>query len=257
MTSGEMLTHLYAMDPTGGWNEGMRQITGALLARAGAVNGPMLELGCGGGAQAAYLARAFALQPVYALDILPAAVTTAHERFADTITALQGDVNALPFGDATLRLIVGGDVIDQNGVDAVVALAEMHRVLRSDGWLLLRVSAHRWLTGPHDRAFNTARRYGRGEFAGLLAYAGFAVEWLTFANALLSPPLVMMRLLQRWGVLQWSAESYASDTANQAFRTMLELEAAWLRRRNLPFGVSLYALARKRTYGNERPAAQP
>jgi hypothetical protein len=146
-------------------------------------------------------------------------------------------------------------VLDQMGVDIVTALGELRRLLYADGRLLLRVSAHSWLTGPHDRAFNTAHRYGAGELGDVLAYAGFAVERMTFANALLAPPLVAARLLQRWGFLPLAAEAYDDATFNRLFQAALKQEAAWLYDRNLPFGISLYALARKRSYGNERGGA--
>jgi SAM-dependent methyltransferase len=252
-SNGEFLPHLYAMDHTGGWNAGMRQITAALLDGIGAVEGPVLELGCGGGAQAALLARRFAPQPIYALDIMPAAVAAAHEHLGAAVGVMQSDVHALPFADTALGLVVGMDVLDQIGVDIVAALGELRRVLRDDGRLLLRVSAYDWLTGPHDRAFNTAHRYGGRELTAVLTYAGFAVERLTFANTLLAPPLAAVRLLQRFGVLPFAAETYDSPTANRLFGVALAWEAAWLRRRNLGYGISLYALARRQRY--ERPVA--
>ena len=257
MTSnGEFLPHLYAMDHTGGWNAGMRQVTAALLDSIGAVDGPVLELGCGGGAQAELLARRFAPQSIFALDIMPAAVAAAHQHLSAAVGVMQSDVHALPFADAALGLIVGMDVLDQIGVDIVAALGELRRVLRDDGRLLLRVSAYDWLTGPHDHAFNTAHRYGAGELRNVLAYAGFTVERMTFANTLLAPPLVAVRLLQRWGVLPLAQASYDDPAANRLFHAALQREAVWLRRGNLPFGISLYALARRRGYGNEQPAGQ-
>lgn len=243
------------MDQAGGWNVGMRRITAALLDGITTAPGPVLELGCGGGAQAGFLARRFAPQPVYALDIMPAAVAAAQTHLRGQAGVMQGDVHALPFPAATLGLIVGVDVLDQVGVDIVAALGELRRVLRDDGRLLLRVSAYNWLLGPHDRAFNTAHRYGAGELRRVLAYAGFAVSRMTFANTLLAPPLIGVRLAQRFGLLELSADSYDSPAANRLFQTALEREADWLRGSDLPFGISLYALARRRSYGREPQAA--
>ncbi len=255
-SSGGLLPQLYAMDHTGGWNEGMRRVTAAILDQVDVLHGPVLELGCGGGAQAAHLAQRFAPQPVFALDIMPAAVAAAQQRIGDQVGVLQSDVHALPFNDAALGLILGADVLDQIGVDIVAALGELRRVLRPDGWLLLRVSAYGWLTGPHDHAFNTAHRYGRRELADVLAYAGFSIERMTFANALLAPPLVLVRLLQRWGLLRLTEASYDDPAANRLFLAALQQEAVWLRRHNFGFGISLYALARKGSNDNEQQAAQ-
>ena len=243
--NGNLLPQLYAMDQAGGWNQGMRQVTEVLLADVHELRGPVLELGCGGGALAAQLAQRFAPQPVFALDIMADAVAAAQARIGNLVGVTQTDVHALPFADATLGLVVGADVLDQIGVNIVAALGELRRVLLPDGWLLLRVSAYAWLTGPHDLAFNTAHRYGRREFADALTYAGFVVERLTFANTLLAPPLMIARLLQRWGLLPLAAEAYDDPAANRLFHAALQQEAVWLRHGNLPYGISLYALARK------------
>src|SRR2546427_3781696 len=41
------------------------------------------------------------------------------------------------------------------------ALREMRRVLKPGGLLLLRVPAHDWLRGEHDRLVHTRHRYSR------------------------------------------------------------------------------------------------
>jgi hypothetical protein len=169
--------------------------------------------------------------------------------------------------DATLSAVVALDVFDQNGVNIEAALSESRRVLRNGGKLILRVSAYPWLQGQHDAAFNTARRYYRQEMAALLAAHNFQIERLTHANTLLAPPVILMRLLQRWRVAVGSWQLalshprgpsgratrhplpavYHDSLANQIFAQALRLEAGWLATLDLPFGISLYAVAAKVT----------
>src|SRR5205814_1630673 len=78
-----------------------------------------------------------------------------------------------------------------------VALAVLERVLRPGGLFLLRVPAHDWLRGEHDRLVHTRHRYSRGEVSRKLADAGFGVERLTWANTVLFLPAVAKRLLER------------------------------------------------------------
>jgi hypothetical protein len=70
-------------------------------------------------------------------------------------------------------------------------------VLKPNGLLLLRVPAHDWLRGEHDRLVHTRHRYGRQEVDDKLRAAGFEVEQLSWANAVLFPAAAAKRLLER------------------------------------------------------------
>ncbi|MBK8051686.1 MAG: hypothetical protein IPK16_34130 [Anaerolineales bacterium] len=87
---------------------------------------------------------------------------------------------------------------------------------------MIRVSAYPWLEGPHDVAFNTARRYGRRELVTLLGQHGFEIERTTYANGLLGLPVMLVRLLQRWGVMDLAPGLYGATLTNSALR-----EADW------------------------------
>ena len=77
----------------------------------------------------------------------------------------------------------------------------------------------------------------------------------TRPEAIKKAPLVLVRLLQRWGLLRLTEASYDDPAANRLFLAALQQEAVWLRRHNFGFGISLYALARKGSNDNEQPAA--
>jgi SAM-dependent methyltransferase len=241
--SGALLPSLYAADAVGGWNRGMRAASHAVLADAALPSGPRLELGCGGGAFAAELAAAHAGK-VAGLDLRAAALTFARSRTA-AVDWVQGDLLHLPFSANTFALVVALDVVDQQGIDAGRALAQIQTLLRPGGLALLRVSAHAWLYGPHDVAFGTGRRYGRAEFVALMAQVGLTPVRVTYANSLLAPAVVGVRLLQRWGVLPFSQDLYDEGAVNRLLGWALYTEARWLRRRNLPWGASLFVVARK------------
>jgi SAM-dependent methyltransferase len=240
-----LLPVLYRLDLNGGWNVGMRAITGALLSQSGALSGRVLEVGCGSGVFAAEMQRDVAGVQVVAVDVQREAVVVA-QRLAAELSLAQADVQRLPVAAEMFMAAIALDVLDQFGVEPAVALAELHRALAHGALLLIRVSAYPWLEGPHDVAFNTARRYGRSELVALLGEHGFVIERTTYANMLLGPPVVMLRLLQRWGVIDLAPELYGATLASSALRFALALEARWLRRRNLPAGMSLYVVARRR-----------
>lgn len=241
---GNLLPQLYGADHEGGWTQGMRKVSHAILADAWLQDGPLLEVGCGSGVFARELAARHAGRSVTATDLRPTAmqVASAHRR---VLHLAQADLLTLPFDAGTFALAIALDVVDQHGLFLETALHELCRVLCRGGWLLVRVSAYPWLQGVHDLAFNTGRRYWRAEIVESCRRAGFAVARATYANTLLAPPIVLMRLLQRWGVLPYRPLVDADNLANRLAQWALAREARWLRRRNLPFGISLYVLAVK------------
>jgi SAM-dependent methyltransferase len=259
------LPALYELDQSNGWSIGMRAVTHALVADANPPPGPILELGCGAGVFNAELAQQRAgLGPVLGADLHPLALAYARKNVGDKVTRWQGDkmtrtnhpvtqspallqtdLHNLPVPDATLSALLALDVFDQKGVDIEAALAEGWRVLCAGGKLILRVSAYPWLQGRHDVAFNTGRRYDRQELAALLTDRRFRIDRLTHANTLLAPPVILLRLLQRWGLLAFSTQVPNSNFYNRLFATALRLEAGWLATLDLPAGISLFAVATK------------
>jgi hypothetical protein len=109
----------------------------------------------------------------------------------------------------------------------------------------MRVSAHPKLYGAHDLAFHTGQRYTRRQVRDALLHAGFSVQRLTYANTNLSLPVAAMRLAQRWGLLRWQPETYRQPVLHQIAAYLLRQEAKWLRHTDLPWGLSLCAVARK------------
>lgn len=245
--AGYLLPALYQTELTSGWNVGMRQVTHALLP-AVLPAGPILELGCGGGGLLRELAERLPQQSIQGIDRHPLALSSAQLHLAQVapqVQVTQADLHGLPFADNSFGLLLALDTFDQTGVDLARGLAESWRVLQPQGMLLLRVSAHAWLQGAHDVAFNTGRRYAIGELQRVLYTAGFAPLRITYANMLLAPPIVLLRLYQRLCATSLADELYSTAAANRLLALALGCEARWLRRVNLPFGVSLYAIARK------------
>lgn len=239
-----LLPLLYAFDQAHGWSRGMRTITHTLLAQHQHNPGAMLELGCGSGIFLQELSDCRPFQPCIGIDQSGIALSYAGRQLK-TRQLAQADLRQLPFADEAFGLIVALDVFDQRAVDLQQALQESRRILQPNGLLLLRVSAYPWLESAHDAAFNTGRRYQRQEVEEVLRRASFSVERVTYANTLLAPPIILQRFLQRWRLLPFSTNHEIAPTVNQGVEQALRWEAKLLHTLNLPFGISLYALARK------------
>ncbi|MFN8490719.1 MAG: class I SAM-dependent methyltransferase [Caldilineaceae bacterium] len=245
----DLLPVLYQTEQMQGWSAGMRAITLALLDHPATALGPILELGCGAGDLLAALANRHPTKPVFGADINPLALSYASRLLMRPPTLATADLQRLPFADASFGLVLALDAIDQKGVEPVAALCESWRVLQPQGCLLLRVSAHPWLESAHDAAFNTGRRFASAELTGMLRAVGFRPIRTTYANTLLAPAIVLMRLLQRWRVLPFHQDHYTAPMINRVLALSLQLEAHWLQTHNLEFGVSLCVLAQKSAPG--------
>ena len=116
------------------------------------------------------------------------------------------------------------------------ALRGLLNELRPGGRLLLLVPAHSFLYGGFDHAAGHVRRYDREPLRALLATAGFELEDVRHVNPV--------------GALGWLARirlSRGDDWPTTSFRTFDRLVPVLrhLDRLRLPFGLSLWAVARR------------
>lgn len=240
-----LLPLLYAMDQEYGWSQGMRTITHALLATAWPPHGPVLEVGCGAGSFLRELQGCHPHAVCVGIDRNGVALAYADQQPL-TLHLAQADLQQIPFADNHFGLLVALDAFDQRAVDLPQALRESWRLLQPNGLLLVRVSAHAWLHSAHDEAFNTGRRYQRHELLAALRASDFHLERVTYANSLLALPVIVQRFLQRWQLLPFANPHETPPFVNQQVARCLRWEARLLQQINLPFGISLYVLARKR-----------
>jgi SAM-dependent methyltransferase len=177
------------------------------------------------------------------VDLHPLAVQAS--RRVSTRVA-QASVQALPFPAETFDLVTSFEVLYHLAVtDDTAALREYARLLKPGGWLMVRVPAHNWLRGAHDRQVHTRHRYAAGELRQKLEAAGFCIQRLSPVGLWLLPAAMLRRWLQPHPAAQTDVVLPPAPI-NAALTWLLGLEGLWLRYLNLPGGLSLLALARKK-----------
>lgn len=239
------------------WFVGFRSFVQPLLdeARAGRSGLRVLDCGCGTGSNLVMLGRSgLAFGFDLSLRGLSFAKAAGHARVA------RATVEAIPFPDAAFDVVTSFDVIYALPEKTErAALAEMSRVLRPGGALLINVAAMPILRGSHSVLSEEVRRYTRGRLRSVVEGAGFDVVHLTYTNASLFPLMLAVRTVQRLGGLATPEHADAEITTpprpvNAVLAGLLKLEARALRRMNMPFGSSLLCLGRKKINVNGQPA---
>jgi SAM-dependent methyltransferase len=214
----------------------------ALLPGDAAVE--LLDAGCGTGG---LIRRSKSPHPTWrwtGVDLSPLACRFARERVGEGVEIVEGSVTALPMGDASRDGITSLDVI-YHVDDDVAALREFYRVLRPGGAVVINVPAHPWLWSYHDVATHARRRYSRGDLLGKLRTAGFVDVRATHWNTLFFPLVVVRRKFLPPPEDRSDVRLYPSPV-EAVFNLGMAAERQWLRvMKHLPFGSSLFAVARK------------
>ena len=230
------------------WFRGFRQYVRPALQRAagGRRDARILDCGCGTGSNVRMLGdygRAVGFD-----------LTGTGVRFARSHghRVAQASIGAIPFRSGTFDLVTSFDVF-QCLPDEVErsAIAEMARVLKPGGWLLLHVAALEILHGKHSVLSEEVRRYTPARLRAIVEQGGFTIDRLTFDHMTLLPMMLPVRIWHRLtasgGAVQAGEGEITVPPApvNAALTALVSLEALALRAVNMPIGSSLLCLARK------------
>ena len=159
-----------------------------LDALAGAPR-PILDAGCGTGGLLTLLRG----DNAYGLEWNAQAARRAATKSGHPV--VRGSVNEPPFATASFGAVVLADVLCHAAVDPARALADIHRVLRPGGRLIVNMPAFRALMSHHDARVHNARRLNARETRAMLESAGFRVLRLFYWNSLLLPVMIAHRKL--------------------------------------------------------------
>jgi SAM-dependent methyltransferase len=237
------------------WFKALRRTAEQILSRAlnGRRDWRILDCGAGTGRNLDWLS---AHGSAAGVELSPTglAVARAHHR-----RVAQATVTHLPIADASIDVVTSFDVLYcLPDADERAALAEMRRVLRPGGWLLVNVAALDLLRGSHSTLTMEVRRYTPERLRSRLQDAGFVVERLTYTNCLTFPMTLAVRSADRlFGRADTaSAQDLQVPLApiNAALDLLLRLEHLALRVTNLPIGSSLLCLARTSASSDQRAA---
>ena len=246
--SERLLHATYRAEQRHFWFRGFRGFVRTFLEEAtrGMAEPRMLDCGCGTGANLNLLAG---FGRPFGIDITEVGLRYAFEYGQPRVA--RASITTLPFADGRFDVVTAFDVLYSLGrKDEVRALAEMYRVLRPGGTLVVNVAALPILRGNHAIFGGELRRSTRRRLRALLGRAGFTVVRLTYTNASLFPLMLAVRMFQRTVGLATPEESgteivVPASPINAVLSGAVALEARLLRLMDMPIGSSLLCLARR------------
>jgi SAM-dependent methyltransferase len=236
----EEYARIAAVEDDHWWYRNTRALAADLLHPWLQPDARILDAGCGPGGNGAWLATH---GDVVGVDLSADALAFVRARRPAT-RPVRARVEALPFADRSYDVVVGLTVLYTVPDDAR-AVAELARVLRPGGAVLLVEPAFPALGRAHDATVHGRRRYRSAELSALVTSAGLTVGRATYAYSFLAPPAAALGAIDR---LRHRRDVPAgSDVDKRAldrvFALLADRERKWLAGHDLPFGTSVVLLA--------------
>jgi SAM-dependent methyltransferase len=217
----------------------MAQLLQPWLASRSPSTTRILDAGCGPGGNGAWLADR---GTVTGVDVAMEALEFVRAR-RPTTTPVRGGLTDLPLRDGSFDAAIAITVL-YTVRDDLSAIAELRRVLRPGGVVLVVEPAFALLRRAHDLTVHGRRRYRRHRLVAAIEEAGFRVRRATYAYSFLAPPAAVLGLLERG---RTATDEHRSDLQrgglDGVFATLAARERRWLVSRDVPFGSSVVVLA--------------
>lgn len=246
---------LHRVEQTHWWFRARRRIVWSLVERyVGSDRGQRLkicELGCGTGGN---LIGAAQFHDVVGVECAPEALAYARRSLGDRVI-----FGRLPDGvdlpAASFDVVLLTDVLEHIEDDAASARTSL-QLLRPGGIVVATVPAYQWLYSPRDAQHHHFRRYGRRQFAALWKQGGAETELLSYYNTWLFPAAAVARLASKMLRRNERGDLRVPRAGlNSLLEKVMASEAQVLGRWQLPFGLSLISVVKKKAAAPVRMAA--
>ncbi len=139
------------------------------------------------------------------------------------------------------------DVLEHMEDDYSALKVIYDNLLKDGGILIITVPAYMWMWSSFDERSGHYRRYNRDSLTQVLEKSGFKVKRLTMFISLLFPLAVFVRFLNKARAVKSESElKIPKKIINNFFTKAVYFESYLIKKGvNLPFGLSLLAIAQK------------
>jgi SAM-dependent methyltransferase len=241
--SEEFFENLAAIDERHFWFRGRNALVAWALRRYFPAARSFLDVGCGTGQMTRALQQAFPALRLTAVEAFDQGLAMTAQR-VPSAELVRANVRRLPWED---EFDVAGafDVLEHVREDES-AIAELTRVVRPGGGVIVTVPQHQWLWSPVDDHSGHFRRYSRARLLEPMLAAGLEIVRVTSFVSLLLPVLALLRVASRGKPYRAGTETRISPLVNAIGAGASRLEGAAIAAGvSLPLGGSLLVIARR------------
>lgn len=219
------------------WYMAKRELVASSLATL-PTSARCLDVGCGGGAMVAKAARS---RQAFGVDLSNQALN--HARSRGLTSLVRAEAGLLPFASGSFLGATLLDVLEHHASPEQL-LTDIRRVLAPDGVLIVTVPAFQWMWSYADHVLGHYRRYTRDSLQAELLASGYEVQRLTYFHSWLLPVAWIFRKLRSLVGSTDSADDFeVPELLNRALFALARVEQRLLNRFDLPFGLSVLAIA--------------
>lgn len=236
---------LYTLEDTYWWFIGKRLIAANLLKDILPKTRKciILDAGCGTGENLRYFQR---YGTTIGIDKSGEALRYCARRKSKNL--VQGKIQTLPFRNSIFQIILALDLIEHlSDEEEVATLNEAHRILSSNGVLIITVPALPLLWSAHDRALGHYRRYTLKQLKEKLIKNGFRIKKISYFSSFILPATLISRFTKRPYLTQEKTDfPRVPPFINRVLIYLMKFESMLIKRVSLPIGSSLICIAKSK-----------
>jgi SAM-dependent methyltransferase len=231
------------------WYLGLRDTIKYFITNQAATTAAVLDAGCGTGKNMEFL-TGLGYRNIEGFDFSVDAVEFCKKRGLSQVK--QGNIMDIQYPNATFDVVYSMDVLGiLDPVGRQKAVSELYRVLKPGGIFLCNGAALEIFRSQHDDVTSIQRRFTKQDFKDLFAKNNFQVIKLSYRVFLLSPLVLIFKLIKRITGLFTKGQEAESDQVifpfgiNWMLLQVQLLENGLFKRFNFPFGSSVFIVTKK------------
>lgn len=205
-------------------------------------NSKILDAGCASGILISFL-KEKGITNVYGIDNSKEAIKMCKKTLKNVFLM---DASKTRFKKESFDIIIASDILEHIENEEKT-LSEWHRILKPDGTLILFVPAFNFLWSVHDKINNHQRRYNMMQLRESLDKNRFLIKRSSYWNFTLFIPTAIMKLFKKILNSEEKDDFIEINPAiNNFLFKLMKFENEILEKGiNFPFGISLFAIAKK------------